>query len=194
MKKFYKLIILIRSQFRLRTGFWLALAALVCLGGGCQEKPAPLSPAASSFRHEIKTCLTNLSTALMEPVAKKDMAAINAALATVESPAVKLCRLCPFQVGVLNRIGEALAIYPAKAGNHSKNYSSYDLINRAITSRKIQQQRFYLQNGSELYIVCAPLVQGNIVIGLVAIAVNSEDAARRWNLTEKEFLSIDFNT
>lgn len=181
-------------KFKSRTLFGLALLAATTLLFGCQAKPAPLSPAAASFKHEIKTCLTNLSTALMEPVANKDLAAINAALEKVESPAVKLCRLCPFQVGVLNRLGETLAIYPPRSGNGTKNYSSYDLITKAIHSKKIQQQRFFLQNGSELYIICAPLVREDNVIGLVAIAVNSVDAAKRWDLKEKEFLVIDFNT
>lgn len=182
------------QEFKLRTPIWLALVVAATLLLGCQAKPAPLSPAAASFKHEIKTCLTNLSAALMEPLAKKDMAAINAALEKVESPAVKLCRLCPFQVGVLNPFGETLAIYPPRSGNGTKNYSNYDLITKAIHSKKIQQQRFFLQNGSELYIICAPLVREDKVIGLIVVAVNSKDAENRWGLKEKEFLSLDFNS
>jgi hypothetical protein len=185
--------IFMMQKFTLRAHFWLGLLIATTLFCGCQAKPAPLGPAAASFKHEIKTCLSNLSTALMEPVADKDVAAINAALEKVESPAVKLCRLCPFQVGVLNQSGEALTTYPPRSGNGTKNYSSYDLIAKVINSKKIQQQRFFLQNGSELYIICAPLLREDKMIGLVAIAVNSEDAAKRWNLTEKEFLGINFN-
>jgi hypothetical protein len=153
-----------------------------------------MSQAAANFKNEIKTCLANLFPALMEPVANKNIAAINAALEKVESPAVKLCRLCPFQMGVLNQFGEILAIYPPRTGNNTKNYSSYDLVTKAINTKKIQQRRFYLQNGSELYIICAPIVREDKVIGLVAIAVNSEDAVKKWGLTGKDFLGLDFNT
>ena len=180
--------------FKSRVLLWLALLVMATFLCGCQAKPAPLSPGVASFKQEITNCLTNLSAALMEPVAKKDVAAINAALEKVESPAVKLCRLCPFQVGVLDQSGAALAMYPPRAGNGTKNYSNYGLMTKAISSKKIQQQRFFLQNGSELYIICAPLVHGDKVIGLVAIAVNSDDAAKRWGLTEKEFLGLNFNT
>ncbi len=180
-------------EFRLKAHFWLLVIAafLFC---GCQAKPAPLSPAAATFKHEIQTCLANFSGALMEPVANKDMAAINAALAKVESPAVKLCSLCPFKIAVLNQSGESLAVYPPGVNNSVKNYSNYDLITKAINSKKIQQQRFFLQDGSELYIICAPLIREDKVIGLVAIAVNSEDAAKRWGLSEKEFLALNFNS
>jgi hypothetical protein len=130
----------------------------------------------------------------MEPVAKKDVAGIRAALEKVESPAVKLCRLCPFELGVTDPSGETLAIYPVKGDGKGKDYSKYDLVIKAIKSKKIQQQRFFLQDGSDLYLVCAPLIREDKLLGLVAIAISSEDAAKRWGLTEKEFLAIDFNT
>jgi hypothetical protein len=161
---------------------------------GCQAKPEPLSPAAATFKQEIKDCLANLSVALIEPVANKDVVAINVALEKVESPAVKLCRLCPFQIGVLNQIGEILATYPSRSANSRKNYSNYDLVTKVINSKKIQQQRFFLQNGSELYMICGPLVRAGKVIGLVVIAVNSEDAEKRWGFKQKEFTTLDFNT
>ena len=153
-----------------------------------------MSPGAATFKQEIKSCLTNLSVTLMEPVAKQDLAGIKAALEKVESPAVKLCRLCPFEIGVMNPSGETLAAYPAKGDGKAKNYSNYDLVIKAINSKKIQQQQFFLQDGSELYLVCAPLIRQDTLIGLVAIAISSEDAEKRWGLKEKEFLALDFNT
>jgi hypothetical protein len=67
-------------------------------------------------------------------------------------------------------------------------------VKKAINSKKIQQQQFFLQDGAKLYLVCAPLIRENALIGLVVIAINSEDAAKKWGLTEKEFLALDFNT
>ena len=65
---------------------------------------------------------------------------------------------------------------------------------KAINSKKIQQQRLFLPDGSKLYLVCAPLIREDTLIGLVAIAISSEDAEKRWDLKEKEFLALDFNT
>jgi len=170
------------------------LAGAVIVLFGCQAREAPLSPGAATFKQELKSCLDNLAVTLMEPVAKKDLAGIKAALEKVESPAVKLCRLCPFEIGVLSPSGETLAAYPPKGDGKPKNYSNYDLVIKAINSKKIQQQQFFLPDGSKLFLVCAPLIHEDTLIGLVAIAINSEEAKKKWGLKEKEFLALDFNT
>jgi len=169
------------------------LASAVILLFGCQAREAPLSPGAATFKQEIKSCLTNLSASLMEPVAKQDLAGIRTALEKAESPAIKLCRLCPFEIGVTDQSGETLAVYPVKGDGKGKNYSNYELVIKAIKSKKIQQQRFFLPDGSVLYLVCAPLIREDTLVGLVAIAISSVEAEKRWGLQEKEFLAIDFN-
>ena len=170
------------------------LASAVILLFGCQAREAPLSPGAATFKKEIKSCITNLSATLIEPVAKRDLAGIKAALEKVESRAVKLCRLCPFEIGVTDASGETLVAYPVKGDGKGKNYSQYDLVIKTLNSKKIQQQRFFLPDGSELYLICSPLIPQDKLIGLVAIAVSSVEAVKRWGLTEKEFLAIDFNS
>src|SRR5450759_340850 len=84
------------------------LLGAVILVFGCQAREAPLSPGAVSFKQEIKNCLTDITESLVEPVARKDLAGIKAALEKAESPAVKLCRMCPFEIGVTNQSGETL--------------------------------------------------------------------------------------
>jgi len=183
------------SLFGNKGHLWpVLLAGVVILFFGCQAREAPLSPGAATFKQEIKSCFDNLTAALIEPVTKNDVAGITAALEKVESPAAKLCRLCPFEIGVLKPTGETLAAYPAKGDGKAKNFSSYDLVIKAVKTQKVQQQQFFLQNGSKLYLICAPLLRDNTLIGLVVIAVGSEDAEKRWGLKEKEFLGLDFNT
>ena len=170
------------------------LASAVILLFGCQAREAPLNPGIATFKQELKSCLDSLAVTLLEPVARKDLAGIKAALENVESPAVKLCRLCPFEIGVLDPSGKILSAYPVKGDGKAKDFSSYDLVKKAISSKKIQQQALFLPEGSKLYLVCAPLIRKDELIGLVAIAISSADAEKRWNLTEKEFLALDFNT
>ena len=169
------------------------LMSAVILLFGCQAREAPLNPGIATFKQELKSCLDGLSVTLVEPVASKNVAGIQATLEKVESPAVKLCRLCPFEIGVLNPSGETLAAYPVKGDGKAKNFSTYDLVKKAISSRKIQQQGLFLSDGSKIYLVCAPLVRKDVLIGLVAIAISSVEAEKRWNLQEKEFLALDFN-
>jgi hypothetical protein len=186
----------LRSSFFGDQGrLWQVLfASLVILLFGCQAREAPLSPGAATFKQEIKNCLTGLSASLMDPVARQDLAGIKAALEKVESPAVKLCRLCPFELGVTNPSGETLASYPVKGDDKGKDYSNYELVKKAISSKKVQQQQFFLQDGAKLYLICAPLIRDDKLLGLVAIAISSVEASKRWGFTEKEFLTIDFNT
>jgi hypothetical protein len=153
-----------------------------------------LNPGIATFKQELKSCLDNLDATLMEPVARQDLAGIKAALENVESPAVKLCRLCPFEIGVLDPSGKILSAYPVKGDGKAKDYSTYDLVKKAISSKRIQQQALFLPEGSKLYLVCAPLIRKDVLIGLVAIAISSVEAEKRWNLQEKEFLALDFNT
>ncbi|MGA9753520.1 MAG: hypothetical protein WBV23_00100 [Desulfobaccales bacterium] len=179
-------------KFRLGTYLWLTLVCAALLFWGCQAQEAPLSPAAATFKKEIKTCINTLAAPLLEPVANKDVAKIAGALEKVEPQTVKLCRMCPFQIGILNATGETLAVHPPTKEN--KNFSNYDLVIKAINSKKIQQQRLFLQDGAQLYLICAPLIRQDKVIGLMAIAISADEAEKRWGLTEKDFLALNFNT
>ena len=166
---------------------WLLLVCAVLLLFACQAK----EPAAS-FKQDVKSILDKLCTALVEPVFKGDVPGIETALSEIEPHVVKLCRRCPFQVGVLNQHGEILAVHPPT--ERSNNFSSYDLVIKTISSKQIQQQKFFLQDGPELYIICAPILRQDKVIGLTGIAISAEEAKSRWGLTEKEFMALNFNT
>jgi hypothetical protein len=182
-----------RRDFNYRTYFWVAVVGAALLFGGCQAKKPPLSPAAAAFKKEVRQCINEYSQAVMEPLASNNVAAISAGLEKVEPQALKLCRMCPFRVAVLNHAGEALAVHPPMLERKSSNFSNYELVIKTINSKKIQQQRFFLQNGSKLYIICVPLIRQEKVIGLLAIAIDAAEAEQRWGLTDKEFLALDFN-
>lgn len=191
MEKYVRCIFLSR-KFRLRIYLWPTLVCAALLLWGCQAKEAPLSPAAASFKKEIKSCLDTLAAPLLEPVANKNVAKIKVTLDKVEPQTLKLCRMCPFQIGILNASGATLAVHPPS--RETRNFSSYDLVIKATNSKKIQQQRLFLQDGTQLYLICAPLIRQDTVIGLMAIAISADEAEKRWGLTEKEFLALNFNT
>jgi hypothetical protein len=166
----------------------LLLVCAVLLLFACQSQP--LSPAAS-FKQDVKSILDKLCTALVEPVFKDDVPGIETVLSESEPQLVKLCRRCPFQVGVLNQQGRILVVHPPT--ERTNNFSSYDLVIKVISSKQIQQQKFFLQNGPELYIICAPILRQDKVIGLIGIAISAEEAQSKWGLTEKEFMALNFN-
>ena len=168
---------------------WLLLVGAILLLFACQ--PPPLNPA-DRFKEEVKSILDKLCTTLVEPVSKSDVPGIEAVLSEYEPQLVKLCPWCPFQVGVLNRHAEILAVHPPT--ERTNNFASYDLVIKVISSKMIRQQRFFLQDGSELYIICAPILRQDKVIGLMGIAISAAEAKSRWGLTEKEFMALNFNT
>ena len=81
-----------------------------------------MSPGVATFKQELKSCLNNLSATLMEPVAKKDLAGIKVALEKVESPAVKLCRLCPFEIGVIEPVRRDSGDIPCQRGRQGERF------------------------------------------------------------------------
>jgi hypothetical protein len=168
---------------------WLLLVCAVLLLFACQSQP--LSPAAS-FKKDVKSILDKLCTALTEPVSKGNVPGIETVLSEIEPHIVELCRRCPFQVGVLNQHGVILAVHPSTG--KSSNFSSYDLVIKTINSKQIQQQKFFLQDGPELYLICAPILRQDKVIGLTAIAISAEEAKAKWGLTEKDFMALNFNS
>jgi len=182
-----------RDPQRLRR-LWppLAVVILALLSWGCQGKEPPLSPGATAFKKEINECVRKLAAPLTGPVSAKDKAAISAALALVEPEAIKLCRMCPFEIGVLNPQGDILATHPATA-HGTRSFADYDLLSKTINTKQTQQQRFYLQDSQQLYIVSAPLIEKDRVIGMLAIAISAGEAKARWGLTANEFLTLNFN-
>ncbi len=157
----------------------------------CSAKEPPLSPGAATFKHEAKDCIQRLTASLAGAMARQDRAAINKALATAET-GIKLCRMCPFQIGVVDPDGDILARYPEKKEG-LLNFSGYGFFDQVVKTRKISQQRFYLQNGSKIYIIAVPLLQGDRLLGVVGLSLDATEASRRWDLSDKEFLALDFN-
>jgi hypothetical protein len=176
------------------SGYWATFFLVFCMVFcGCQAKEPPLSPGVAAFKKEVKEAMARLSRALIEPVANEDVAAVNEILQKVEPEAVKVCRMCPFRIGVLDKNGDTLTIYPFKQ-DAIGNYSNYQLVIQTLNSKRMVQQRFFLQDGSQIYIVCGPIIQEGDVIGILALTLDAAEAKQRWGITEKEFMAIDFNS
>lgn len=173
---------------------WVVLLLLLLPGliYACQTQEPPLSPAAAAFKQEIKECIGRLADPLIEPVLKGNAAAINTVLKKTEPEAIKLCRMCPFRMGVMNKSGDTLAVYPPRKAGHLDFYQ-YEVVQQVLKTRKIAQQRLFLQNGARIYTIAVPLLREEEVIGILAIALDAAEAQKRWDLTEKEFLVLNFN-
>jgi hypothetical protein len=173
---------------------WMALISLLAAVAflGCQSQESRLRPGAAEFKKEVQSCIATLRTALIEPLSKKNIPAINETLKKIEPEAIKLCRMCPFRIGVLNHEGYTLTVYPPKE-DAIGNFSNYAVVIQALQSHRTASQRFFLQDGSQIYIICIPILKDDQVLGILALAVSAEEAKQRWDMTAQEFLAIDFN-
>jgi hypothetical protein len=122
------------------SGAWLILLLLLLgLLGGCQAKEPPLSPAAAAFKKEVQDCLGRLCEGLVGSILKRDVATLNETLKKVEPEAIKLCRMCPFRIAILNNNGETLTIYPYKV-EAMGYYANYEGVAQTLKNRQINQQ------------------------------------------------------
>jgi hypothetical protein len=160
---------------------------------GCQAKEPPLSPAAAAFKKEVQDCLDRLCQGVIGALVRKDVPAINEALKQIEPQTLKLCRMCPFRIGILDRHGETVTVYPFKA-EAMGDFSAYESVAQTLKNHKINQQRLFLQDGAQMYLICVPLLQGENLVGILALSLSAKDAQDRWELSEKDFLAINFNS
>src|SRR5512142_162088 len=105
-------------------GWAIFLLLLLAVLSGCQAKEPPLSPAAAAFKKEVQDCLDRLCQGVIEALVKKDVPAINEALKQMEPQTLKLCRMCPFRIGILDQHGDTVTVYPFKV-EAMGNFSSY---------------------------------------------------------------------
>ena len=180
------------SKIRLLKGWPIFLLLLLMVLSGCPAAEPPLSPAAASFKKEVQECLDRLCQGLVGSILKGDVDALNETLKKVEPEAIKLCRMCPFRIGILNKNGETLTIYPYKV-EAMGNYANYEGVAQTLKNRQINQQRLYLQDGSQIYLMFIPLLHDQNLVGIMVLSLSAKDAHDRWSLTEKEFLNINFN-
>jgi len=165
---------------------------LLALLGGCQPKEPPLSPAAAAFKKEVQDCLDRLCQGVMGAILQKNVEALNETLQHIEPEALKLCRMCPFRIGILDKNGETLTVYPFKA-EAMGNFSSYAVVAQTLKNQQINQQQLYLQDGTQIYVICIPLSENQNPVGIMVLTLSAKDAQDRWGLTAKDFLDINFN-
>jgi len=174
-------------------GRWPALLlVLLLVFWGCQAKEPSLSPAEASFKKEVKELIEKLSPPLLEPVSRRSAADINVAFQTFFSDPKNEPKLCPLKIVVTDKTGVTLGKYPVEKG-FGVDFSSYGLVQKVLQEGKTAQGRFFLQDGSKVYVICAPLKQKEEVLGILALAVDSQDVSKTCGLAEAKFLALDFN-
>jgi C4-dicarboxylate-specific signal transduction histidine kinase len=169
---------------------FIVLATLMVTG--CAPKEPPLSAAAGAFKAEVSKILQQMQKSLAEPTARANLPAIDAALQGYAKYTSGLCVDCPYRSAVLNKDGVLLTTFP-KNDFVGRNFSSYTYIIETLRTQKITQRQAFQADGTKVYFISAPLLRNKQVAGIVVLGLTTADIDKKWGLTEKEFLAIDFN-
>ncbi|HUL21267.1 MAG TPA: hypothetical protein VLZ10_07415 [Thermodesulfobacteriota bacterium] len=147
----------------------------------------------SSFKEEVKSAIKTLSVSLTDPVSKNNIGDIQTTVDKIISNAEKEEKPIRFGIGILDRNGVVIAVGFVRGTLMNDDFSRYRSVQKAFKQKKIFQERLYFQDRSELWIVCAPLVQGKAVVGAVVLGFNPTELKKDYSLSAEQFLALDFN-
>ena len=171
------------------SGFFLSCLAVLLVG--CQASKPSLSPEAQTLKTELRGETDKLVTQLIEPVSKQDWAAVEPILQTTYSNMEDKGKLVPKVIVVLDSNGITQGRFPpADIGHYDfSNYTPAQIVFKE--KRKVQATLYF--KGIKVFMVLAPLLQNDNVIGAVALIFPADAVEKQWHVSEKEFLSIDLN-
>jgi hypothetical protein len=170
---------------------FILLAILVVTG--CTPKEPPLSPPALAFKQEIGKIVRQMQLSLTEPTARDDILAIDAALKSFAQTTAGICTDCPYRSGVVNQRGELMTSFP-KIEAVGRNFSSYKMVSDPLKKKRITQIKAFLADGSKIFFISVPLLKNQAVVGVAVMGLTPDDLEKKGQITEKEFLAIDFNS
>lgn len=171
----------------------VCLALLFALQCGCGVKEPPLSPAAKTFKSKIQAELQMLTSALVQPVVKGDREAMHQALVAGLLKAEQAGGPVPSVAAILDPNGFVLLRYPPDDGP-VKQFSDYRSVKEVAKTRQIAQEVLYLADGSQVFVVLAPLLSENNLVGMVALAFSAAEVQDKSQVSGEEFRAINFNT
>ncbi len=79
-----------------------------------------------------------------------------------------------------------------KSGYEDMSFASFKGVEKVVSSRKIVQMPLYFQ-GQRVLVVGAPLVKEGHLLGIICLSFDTEKFEEEWEISEQEFLRIDFN-
>lgn len=181
----------VREIRLLRAGATL-LIALFIIFCGCRAKEPPLSPAAASFKKAVQEEIARLTPHLLEPVAQKSTAQINVTLQKIFSDPKNEGPLWPYKIVVTDKSGVSLGKYPVEKG-FAMDFSNYSVVQKCLQECKTTYGRLFTAKGSNLYVICSPILKGEEVKGILALALDAQEVSTKWHISEQEFLALEFN-
>jgi len=94
--------------------------------------------------------------------------------------------------GVTNNQGIILTAHP-KINSVGSNFSKYGMVVKTLQKKGINQEKFFIDNYPEIWMICAPLANNGKVFGTGWLAQDAEKVRTTWEMSTDGFLGINFN-
>lgn len=169
----------------------IMLLLTLALAAGCQKPEPPLSPEALKFQEEIQAVIHRIAPPLVEPVATKDMQAIQKALIKTFTLCAEQCEGIFYNVFILDKNGVLTAVYPPVEVKRFQ-FSNYRAVQKAFAERKPVQTILYQPDGTATLIICLPLIYRDQVVGILALGFEGENVRQARGVSQEEFLHLKF--
>jgi len=157
---------------------------------GCGSKEAPISAAAQGLKKELLGDMSSLTKALAEPVAKQDWEAVTPVLQKSYEEMKTRGKFVPLRIAVLDRDAIVQDRFPPKK-QEQLDFKNYEPAKAVFVDKKKTQAMLYLE-GTKVFVFIAPLLKNDQVTGAVVMGFPEEEL-KKWKVSEKDFLSTDFN-
>ncbi|MEJ2071181.1 MAG: hypothetical protein P8X65_13115 [Syntrophobacterales bacterium] len=97
----------------------------------------------------------------------------------------------PEIIVILDRSAITQARFPAPDKKRF-DFSNYAPAKKVFNEKRTVQSVLYFK-GTKIFVVIAPLLQNNNLVGGVALAFPADAVEKQWRVSEKEFTSMDLN-
>jgi hypothetical protein len=128
---------------------------------------------------------------LIDPAVSRNWQAVEPILQSSYENMKKEGKPVPLQIIVLDQNGITQARFPSEPDRHF-DYSQYQPAKTVLKQKRKSQTVLYFGE-EKILVLCAPLLQNNKVLGAVGLCYPKNELQKRWNVSEKEFLNLDFN-
>lgn len=197
---------MVNSRAPAKSSRWILLAgqavlALVMTGlyYGFPE-PARLDQAAASFKREVLRLIDTNRRELGGLAADSDREAARQRIADLVAAGKQEPSI--YGLALVDAGGTILAAEAPGGDPLLKSYIAMLQANRvripkvasdALRKGRITSARLYMQDGSQLWVVCSPLRRGRKIVGALLVGFSGQRCRSRRGLTGEQFEAIDFN-
>ena len=147
----------------------------------------------ADFKDEVRALVKRMSSCLIDPLSKNDINTVETTVNEIFLEADQRGRPIRFGIGILDKNGMAIAGGYIVGSFKGEDFSRYQFAKKAFKKKKVVQERLYLQDHSQLLIVCFPLIEQKKVVGAIVLGFDPTQVQKDYGLNTEQFLALDLN-